>query len=161
MRHELIDRYIYDVTKTYSKSERERIRNEIATDIDIKLNEFGDEDSVTDQQIKEVLIELGTSKDIAKKYAKDGDIALISQPYYGQYKKMMWVGIIIASLWILAFNAFDLIVRQGVTSFGSDMITVIIRAVESILISGFAIYSINTMAFSILSKEKSNPRKTS
>lgn len=159
MRNEMIDRYIYDVTKNYSKSQRNRIKSELAQDIDIKIDELGGAEQVDDRQIREVLLEFGTIQDVAKRYAKNGDRALLPQPYFGTYRSFLWFGIFLAAVWTLAFGAFDLFMAKGVNSFGLNLIPAIKDIVIKLILAVFGVYSIVTISFSLLSKHKSSTKR--
>lgn len=85
MNNELIERYIYAVTRQLPKKNREDVSMELRALIDDMLEErcVGEP---TEGQVREVLEELGSPRELYAKYDEDGDKCLIGQPYYSTYK---------------------------------------------------------------------------
>ncbi len=86
MNKDLIERYIYAVTKNLPKKSRSDIESELRTLIDDMLEDRTGDVMPTEQDIKVVLTELGTPTELASKYDQDAFNALIGQPYYTTYK---------------------------------------------------------------------------
>jgi hypothetical protein len=60
---DLIERYIYDVTRRLSESERNEVRRELEANISDMLS-----DDPGDQEVSDVLLKLGTPRDLAEQY---------------------------------------------------------------------------------------------
>lgn len=86
MKHDLIDRYVYAVTKRMNRKIREDVQNELYGLIDDMLTERCGEMTPTEKDIRVVLTELGSPQELYAQYADDGEQCLIGQPYYSTYK---------------------------------------------------------------------------
>lgn len=94
MNHELIDRYIYAVTKNLPHSIRKDVAAELMSIISDMLDERCGEVSPTDKDIRVVLAELGTPSELSEKYDPEKKKCLIGSPYYSTYKFVLKVVII-------------------------------------------------------------------
>lgn len=86
MNHDLIERYIYAVTKRMSRKQREDVALELRTLIDDMLTERCGTLMPAEKDVRVVLTELGTPQELYSQYAEDADACLIGQPYYATYK---------------------------------------------------------------------------
>ena len=93
---ELIERYIYAVTRHIRKEEREDIAKELRSIIADMLEErmgeeySGESSEMPDEEtVKAVLESLGSPQELYEKYSSDGKDCLIGAPYYGVYKYIM------------------------------------------------------------------------
>lgn len=86
MKYELVERYIYAVTKGMKKGTKEDVAKELESIIEDMLEERCGNDTPTDKDIRHVLTNLGTPGELAAKYDADNDKCLIGAPYYHQYK---------------------------------------------------------------------------
>lgn len=91
MNNDLIERYVYAVTKRMSRKQRDDVARELRGLIDDMLLERCGEVTPSDKDIRVVLTELGTPQELYAKYDEDGDKCLIGQPYYCTYKFVMKV----------------------------------------------------------------------
>jgi len=91
MKNELIDRYIYAVTKRMNPKIREDVKNELFGLVDDMLTERCGEAVPTEKDIRIVLTELGTPQELYVKYSDDSEKCLIGQPYYSTYKFVMQI----------------------------------------------------------------------
>lgn len=89
MKNDLIDRYIYAVTKRMNHKIREDVKNELYTLVDDMLAERCGGMTPAEKDIRVVLTELGTPQELYAKYDEDSDKCLIGQPYYSTYKLVM------------------------------------------------------------------------
>lgn len=89
MKNDLIDRYLYAVTKRMNPKIREDVKNELSSLIDDMLAERCGNGTPAEKDIRVVLTELGTPQELYAKYSDDGDKCLIGQPYYGTYLTVM------------------------------------------------------------------------
>ncbi len=84
--NELIQRYIYAVTKNLSPALRKDVSKELETIISDMLEERCGE---TEQDVLAVLAELGRPEELSEKYNPSKDKCLIGPPYYAQYKLVL------------------------------------------------------------------------
>ena len=79
MKNDLIERYIYAVTKQLPKKNREDVSMELRGLIDDMLSERCAVEP-TERDVRDVLTELGTPRELYAKYDEDADKCLIGQP---------------------------------------------------------------------------------
>lgn len=89
MNHDLIERYIYAVTKRLNRKQRDDVAQELRTLIDDMLTERCGERIPAEKDVRIVLTELGTPQELYSQYAEDANACLIGQPYYTTYKFVM------------------------------------------------------------------------
>lgn len=109
MKNDLIDRYIYAVTKRMNPKIREDVKEELYSLVDDMLTERCGDAAPTEKDIRVVLTELGTPQEVYTKYDEDSDKCLIGQPYYSTYKFVMKL--------VLAAVAIGMTVVAIMTSF--------------------------------------------
>lgn len=91
MNNDLIERYIYAVTKRLSRKQREDVAQELRGLIDDMLTERCGNITPTEKDVRVVLTELGTPQELYAQYDEDGKKCLIGQPYYSTYKFVLKV----------------------------------------------------------------------
>ena len=89
MNNDLIERYVYAVTKRLGRKQREDVARELRGLIDDMLTERCGEVLPTEKDVRVVLTELGTPQELYAKYDEEADRCLIGQPYYSTYKFVM------------------------------------------------------------------------
>lgn len=89
MKNDLIERYIYAVTKRMPRKQREDVSLELNGLIEDMLMERCGEETPTEKDVRVVLTELGSPYELYAKYDEDADKCLIGQPYYSTYKLVM------------------------------------------------------------------------
>ena len=80
MKNDMIERYIYAVTKRMNPKVREDVSMELRGLIDDMLLERCGDETPTDKDVRVVLTELGTPQELYAKYDDDKDKGLIGQP---------------------------------------------------------------------------------
>lgn len=85
IKNDLIDRYIYAVTKHMKSAMKKDVAAELETIIQDMLEERCEDVTPTERDIKVVLTELGTPNELASKYKGETQDCLIGQPYYSLY----------------------------------------------------------------------------
>ena len=85
MKNDLIERYIYAVTKRLPQKVQKDISDELRTLIDDMLVERCGELVPEEKDIRVVLTELGTPEELYEKYNPDNKKCLIGSPYYSTY----------------------------------------------------------------------------
>lgn len=96
MNNDLVERYIYAVTKRLNRKQRDDVAQELRSLIDDLLTERCGNLTPTEKDIRVVLTELGTPQELYAKYDEDAEKCLIGQPYYSTYKFVM--GIVLGSV---------------------------------------------------------------
>ena len=104
MKHDLIERYIYAVTKQLPKKQREDVAQELRGLIDDMLNERCGEITPTEKDIRIVLTELGTPQELSAQYEEDAKKCLIGHPYYSTYKFVLKIVLFAAAVGITIAN---------------------------------------------------------
>lgn len=104
MKHDLIERYIYAVTKQLPKKQREDVAQELRGLIDDMLNERCGEITPTEKDIRIVLTELGTPQELSAQYDEDAKKCLIGHPYYSTYKFVLKIVLFAAAVGITIAN---------------------------------------------------------
>ncbi len=109
--NDLIERYVYAVTKTLPRRQREDVAQELRGLIDDLLTERCGGRTPSEKDIRVVLTELGTPQELSAQYDEDAEKCLIGQPYFSAYKTVMgliWVcvavGMGVSSLILLALG---------------------------------------------------------
>ncbi len=107
MTNDLIERYIYAATKRLPENTREDVSNEIRTIIDDMLTERCGNTTPTEKDIKIVLTELGTPRELYEQYNPDTDKCLIGSPYYSTYKYVLKIVLICVGAGIAVTSAIS------------------------------------------------------
>lgn len=148
MKDGLTERYIYAVTKRLPAKIQNDVSKEIEVLIDDMLSERCGDVTPGEKDIKIVLTELGSPKELAEKYDTSEKKCLIGAPYYITYKYVLkivlicvGIGMIISSVisaFVDGFENFDSAgtMLQGV-NFWINMIADMFITLSSGLIFGF------------------------
>lgn len=143
MKNDMIDRYIYAVTKRMNPKIREDVSKELYALVDDMLMERCGDAAPTEKDIRVVLTELGSPQELYAKYDEDSNQCLIAQPYYSAYKFVLKIvltcviaGLTMASLilqimepqdWMTAIGEY--VVRVWDTALGMFAFLTILFAV--------------------------------
>lgn len=98
MKSDLIERYIYAVTRRLPGKTRKDVAKELQTLIADMLEERCGELTPAEKDIRVVLTELGTPVELYEKYDNDSHQSLIGQPYYFTYKYVLKLVLICVAL---------------------------------------------------------------
>lgn len=90
---EMIERYIYAVTKKLREKQRRDVADELRGLIEDMLNERVQDSNIKETDVEEVLLELGHPASLARKY-KDGKKYLIGPDVYDLYILVLKIGLI-------------------------------------------------------------------
>lgn len=109
----VIERYIYAVTKRLPEKMREEVKEELNANIYDMFSK-----NPTDEEIDKILHELGHPRELAKNY-RGQDRYVISPLFYDDYIQVLKIVSIIFLAVTLTFGTFDAIVNiEAVTVFG-------------------------------------------
>lgn len=98
MKNDLIDRYIYAVTKRMNLKIREDVKKELYSLVDDMLTERCGEIAPTEKDIRVVLTELGTPQEVYARYDENSNRSLIEPPYFGTYKLVCGIVLVCVAL---------------------------------------------------------------
>ena len=87
--NDLIERYLYAITRRLPAKQRADVADELRTLISDMLDERCGDFPPTGKDVRVVLTELGTPGEMVRKYTADENACLIGQPYYAQYLYVM------------------------------------------------------------------------
>lgn len=113
MNKELIERYLYAVTRKLPKKIREDVSRELESLIMDMLEERCGEMLPTDKDVRVVLTELGTPTELAEKYDPDPNNSLIGAPYYTLYKYILKI-VLICTVFGMAVAGFMVFLTGGI-----------------------------------------------
>ncbi len=97
MNQDLMERYLYAVTRRLPERNREDVARELRGLIDDMLVERCGSRSPEEKDLRIVLTELGSPQELYEKYNEDGGKCLIGPPYYSTYKYVMKIVLIAAA----------------------------------------------------------------
>jgi len=89
MKNNLIERYIYAVTRHLPDKEAEEVSREIDELITSMLEESADNPGNEDEKVRQVLTELGSPEAMAREYTGRANDSLIGQPHYSLYLRVL------------------------------------------------------------------------
>lgn len=137
----LIERYIYDVTRRLEESKRSDIENELRSNIYDMLSE-----SPTEDEIINVLKKLGKPSELSLEY-KDKKRYLISPRYFDDYIKVLKIVLII----FIGINVFGAVIQAVFNATDFDIIPLFFSHLfEGLMSSMFFGFSVVTLVFYIL-----------
>lgn len=152
MKGNLIERYIYAVTKRLPNKMKDDVSKELHSLIDDMLLERCGDITPTEKDIKVVLTELGTPNELYNKYNPDGDKCFIGAPYYSTYIFVLKIvllsaglGIFIVSILNALTNAFSAPVADmsvATTNFFINFVKEIFTEIPSVLTAAFTIVTV-------------------
>jgi len=113
MNNDLIERYIYAVTKRMPEKTKNDVSDELRGLIDDMLCERCGDVVPSEKDIKVVLTELGSPQELYEKYNTDSKKCLIGSPYYSTYKYVLKIVLICVGVGIVisvaASGMFDIL----------------------------------------------------
>jgi len=113
---ELIKRYIYAVTKHLPENKRQDVGRELESLIEETLAERSQDGQVADADTKAVLLELGRPAELAAKYDPHAKDALIGQPHFSVYMRVLKIVLLAVTLGMAIASLLE-----GVTGFEGNV----------------------------------------
>lgn len=151
MKNDLIERYIYAVTKRLPAKIRKDVSKELYSLIYDMLEERCGDISPTEKDVRVVLTELGTPSELAEQYNPDKDKCLIGSPYYSQYVFILKIAIICAACGILVAKLINCVLDGNI-----QPVYAVFDIIFSILFSVVTAFAIVTFVFAVLYHKKIN-----
>jgi hypothetical protein len=155
MSSDLIERYIYAVTRHLPS----RIRSDVAKELDgliaDMLAERCGDIQPTEQDIRIVLTELGTPEELAGKYSGDENRALISGSYFLVYKRILRVVLLMAAAGIALASILAFCLEWDASlnpyaQFGKA----VGQTLAGVIGAGTSAFAIVTLIFAVLERKK-------
>lgn len=146
MKKELVDGYLYEVTKSLSRKDRKKIYESLESEIYEKIQIRKKGEVETNEEILSVLEEYGNPADIAQKYASNGRKAVIPQPHFTHYNRDKFLAYFAGILAFLGMVFFSFAILQKQVfgfDFALDMLAIVILI--------FVIFVSYTLTFSWVS----------
>ncbi|MDL2294213.1 hypothetical protein LJC60_06235 [Ruminococcaceae bacterium OttesenSCG-928-D13] len=128
MNNDLVERYIYAVTRQLPHKLRGDVELELRGLVEDMLEARCGEMPPTEQDLRVVLAELGTPSELAGRYSSDKNQLLIGPPYFASYKLVLQIvmgsmvfGLTVATVVGGVSDGFDVWYRVALTWLGSVM----------------------------------------
>ena len=157
MNNELIKRYIYAVIFHLPVKSQTEVEKEIESMItDMLYARCGDKEP-TDNDVRDVLTELGLPEELAVKYSGDENKALISGVYYLWFKKILLIVLPIAAAGVAFATLLEHFVNQQVfTIFNGITLNLIFTVLAGSFSAAIQAFVWVTVIFVILERKKVN-----
>ncbi len=145
MNQDLMERYIYAVTRRLPRKQQEDLSQELRGLIDDMLTERCGGRSPEEKDLRVVLTEIGSPQELYEKYNEDGEKYLIGPPYYSTYKFVMKI-VLLATAAGLSIASAMLWVMEAMKPW--EGILMLLSNIYQGLLSAFAIVTILFVFFS-------------
>lgn len=122
--NELIERYLYDVTRRLPEKQKKDIEDELRTLIEDMLSEYEGNGKAESDNIKAVLEELGDPAKLALKY-REGEDHLIGGTYYPMYCQVLKIVLICVAVGMGISAIVSFFVTAG--SNGADTLNAVVE----------------------------------
>lgn len=131
MKNNLIERYVYAVTRHLPEKEATEVSRELDELIASMLEERADKPISEDDKVREVLMELGSPEAMAREYTGKANDSLIGQPHYSLYLRVLKIVLMAVTLGIsIAFLVSAII--EGSLPGSTDTISWVTWTAETI-----------------------------
>lgn len=111
MNQDLLERYLYAVTRRLPGKQREDVAQELRGLVDDMLFDRCGDITPTEKDLRVVLTELGTPRELYEKYSGNAGKCLIGQPYYSTYKLVLGIVLICTGVGITIANGILLMME--------------------------------------------------
>lgn len=150
MKCDLVEGYLFEVTKSLSRRDRKDIREKLEPEIYEKIEERKKGDIETKEEVLSVLKEYGTPQEVAMKYSSKKKGALIPEPHYSHYSRDKGFAYLIAVIAVILLSAFSYF---SLNYFVLDLGDILVIA-NTVITSFIIIYIAYTIAFSLVSSSR-------
>ena len=143
MKNNLIERYIYAVTRHMQENDAADISRELDELITSMLAERADKPGSEDEKVREVLMDLGSPEALSRKYTGKANDSLIGQPHYSLYRKVLKFVLLAVALGI-TIGVLVSVISEGANlglSGGERVLDAVVEwttSLYSALLGGFA-----------------------
>ncbi|MBQ7954300.1 MAG: hypothetical protein IJ282_00980 [Lachnospiraceae bacterium] len=146
--NELVKRYLYDVVRRLPETQRKDIEEELETLIEDMLEERADNGKSEEENVQEVLRELGEPSELSAKYRGDKQY-LLGGEYYPLYCQILKIVLICVAAGMLIVTAVDSFVQVGTETMSVDGVINVMQdsminigAIPSALIQAFGMVTL-------------------
>ncbi|MEA4812361.1 MAG: hypothetical protein VB108_07330 [Anaerolineaceae bacterium] len=143
----LIERYIYAVTKQLPESKRDDVSMELRSSIEDMLEAKAQGAEASAGQVRDLLNEMGNPAELAEKYQGRATRALIGQPHYDYYKQILPIAILIVASGIILGQTIDYF-SNGLS--GTSFALFLLKTFEDIFSGSLMMLAWVTLIFAIL-----------
>lgn len=150
MKRELVEGYLFEVTKSLPRRDRKEIIEKLEPEINEKIDMVKKGDIETKDEVLSVLEEYGDPREIAAKYSSRKNDALIPQPHFAHYNKDKSLSYLIAIVAVILLSGFSYFGLQYFTMDFPDILTII----NTVITSFVTIYVAYTISFSLVSSSR-------
>ncbi|MCL1952880.1 MAG: hypothetical protein FWF60_08650 [Oscillospiraceae bacterium] len=154
MNHELIDRYIYAVTRRLPLKSRADVEQELASLISDMLEARCGAVSPSDKDVRVVLTELGHPSQLAAKYSGDEGRALIGGAYFLMYKFVLKLVLPIAAAGVALASVMGLVLNGGPEHTFSGIAMAIFGPIGGAFAGAIQAFAVITFLFAVLEWKK-------
>lgn len=148
----LIERYVYDVTKRLPEAQRSEVSMELKANIEDMLAEDHSEEN-----IKKVLIELGNPRILATNYRQKPRY-LISPEWMDDYLQTLKIVIVVFASITLVFSLIENIMNPESENIIGIIFEVFFSVIGEIIQSAFSAFAIVTLIFAGISTSQRNDK---
>ncbi|MBN2540092.1 MAG: hypothetical protein JXB08_01055 [Bacilli bacterium] len=138
---QMIERYIYDVTRRLPEKQREEVKKELRANIDDMLS-----DNPTDQEIEEVLLSLGHPRKMANGY-RGKERYLIGPEWMDDYLMVLKIAIIIMASIGFVVALIDSVLNPESSGLIGKIFEVFFKAIAGGIDSAFSAFAVVTLIF--------------
>jgi len=143
--NELIKRYIYAVTKHLPENKRQDVGRELESLIEETLAERSQDGQAADSDTKAVLLELGRPAELAAKYDPHAKDALIGQPHFSVYLRVLKIVLLAVTLGMAIASLLE-----GVTGFEGNVFQFFASVLSNIWQGLLGAFAWVTIIFAVL-----------
>ncbi len=115
--HDLIEKYIYEISKYIPYKQREDVLKEIRSIINDMLEERCKELSPTDKDVRVVLAELGTPEELGVEYNQDKTTSLISGEYFIKYKLALKIILAAVAIGLTVATVLNIVLNDVIIAY--------------------------------------------
>lgn len=111
--NDLIERYIYAVTRRLPRSKQEDVARELRGLVEDMLQERCGEAMPEEKDVRIVLTELGSPQELYEKYDENSGKCLIGQPYYTSYLFVLKIALLAVSVGLTISAGITCLLEHG------------------------------------------------
>lgn len=145
--NDLIERYLYAITRHLPSAQRSDVAEELRTLISDMLDERCGSLPPTAKDVRVVLTELGTPGEMVRKYTSGEGECLIGQPYYAQYLYVLKIVLACVASGMLVAGALSL-----ATGAEGSLLGGVLEGIGSLIGALLFAFAIVTLLFAFFSR---------
>jgi len=151
--NDLIERYVYDVTRRLPENTREEVGKELRANIADMLPE-----NATEEDVMNVLVTLGEPRELAAGYQPKPRY-LISPKWMDDYLRVLKITLVVFGAIALVFGLIDALLNPEATTVLGIVAEVFAKTISGIIQSLFRAFAIVTVVFALIDNYGAKCRK--